>query len=242
MDEDRLPLRLLARCALRRYRPGGRAVLGAAAFALVLGLTLIRTGTDTTASGPPQPQAGQRSAARLPVPSPSGSPGHGSGKDGRTPAAHAPIAASRPGYVAIRSIGVDAPLTGVGLGPEGLLEVPPPQAANLAGWYEGAVTPGERGTAVVVGHVDNRAGPAVFFRLGALERGAEVDVRRKDGRTAVFTVYAVEAHSKEAFPGDRVYRDTGRAELRLITCGGGYAEDTGYQGNVVAYARLTAVR
>ncbi|NUS88393.1 MAG: class F sortase, partial [Streptomyces sp.] len=31
-----------------------------------------------------------------------------------------------------------------------------------------------------------------------------------------------------------------RPELRVITCGGGYSKSTGYQGNVVAFAHLTA--
>ncbi|MDT0381204.1 class F sortase [Streptomyces sp. DSM 42041] len=240
MDDDRSPFRELLRQAQDLLPRGGRAAVGAAAFALVIGLTLIRTGTDAPPR-PPQPDpAAARSAATPPgEPSPDHRTGDGAR---RLPPVRAPIAASPPRRVVIPAAGVDAPVTPVGLGPEGLLEVPPPQAENLAGWYEGAATPGERGTAVVVGHVDNASGPAVFFRLGAVQRGSEVRVARKDGRTAVFTVYAVELHRKEAFPGDRVYRDTGRAELRVITCGGGYAEETGYQGNVVAYARLTGVR
>ncbi|MBE1562788.1 class F sortase [Nonomuraea africana] len=44
---------------------------------------------------------------------------------------------------------------------------------------------------------------------------------------------------KDRFPGDQVYADPGRAELRLITCGGAF--DTGtrhYVDNTVIYARL----
>lgn len=220
-----------------------RAALAAAAFAFVLGLTLIRTGTEDPGSGPPRPDAAapaaQHPAARVPGP---GSPGEEEPQGAEQPPPHPPLDASRPTRVRISAVGVDAPLTDVGLGPQGRLGVPPPQKPNLAGWYEGAATPGERGTAVIVGHVDNEAGPAVFFRLGALEPGAEVAVDRADGRTALFTVYAVELHRKDAFPGDRVYRDTARAELRVITCGGDYADRTGYQGNVVAFARLTGVR
>ncbi len=241
MDDDRFPFRLPSRLAARVPRCGARAASGVAAFALVFGLALIRTGTDA-APGPPQPDtAAQRAAARVPGP-PRPEPGGEEAPPRDRPAGHGPLDASPPIRVRIPAIGVDAPLTDVGLGPEGLLQVPPPREANLAGWYRGAVTPGASGTAVLVGHVDNEAGPAVFFRLGALKRGAEVGVGREDGRTAVFTVYAVEVHGKEAFPGERVYRDTGRPELRVITCGGGYAEDTGYRSNVVAFARLTGVR
>lgn len=243
-DDDRFPfrIRLPAWCAPRVLQRRGRPAAAAAAFALVLGLTLIRTGTEAGSGGPPQPDpAAQRPAASVPGTARPDQRGRAPASPSLPPA-HVPLEASAPLNVRIPSLDVDAPLDAVGLGPGGLLEVPPPRRANLAGWYDGAATPGERGTAVIVGHVDNEAGPAVFFRLGALQRGAEVAVDRADGRTAVFTVYAVEVHEKEAFPGDRVYRDTSRAELRVITCGGGYTEQTGYRGNVVAFARLTGVR
>ena len=238
-DDGRFPLRLPPWLTPPSRQDAGRAVLGTAAFAFVLGLTLIRTGTES-GTGPPQPDTAARHAAvRAPGP---GSPGEAVPQRPAPPPAHAPLQTSPPTGVRIPSLGVDAPLTGVGLGPQGLLRVPSPQKANLAGWYDGAAAPGARGTAVVVGHVDNEEGPAVFFRLGALERGAEVAVDRADGSTAVFTVYAVEVHEKDDFPGERVYRDTGSAELRVITCGGSFTERTGYQGNVVAFARLTGVR
>ncbi|MFD4776996.1 class F sortase, partial [Streptomyces sp. NPDC058427] len=43
-------------------------------------------------------------------------------------------------------------------------------------------------------------------------------------------------------PGARVYGDTGKAELRVITCGGGFTKANGYDGNVVVFARLVATR
>ena len=51
----------------------------------------------------------------------------------------------------------------------------------------------------------------------------------------------MEVYAKDSFPSEKVYGDSERAELRVITCGGGYAEHTGYRGNVVVYATLTAV-
>lgn len=49
-------------------------------------------------------------------------------------------------------------------------------------------------------------------------------------------------YENEDFPDQRVYGASPHASLRLITCGGGFSEKTGYQGNVVAYAHLTEVR
>lgn len=144
--------------------------------------------------------------------------------------------------VRIPAIRVDAPVMPVGLDVDGWVDAPPPDDANLAGWFTGAVSPGEKGTAVVVGHVDNTRGPAVFYGLGALKKGNKVEVLRKDGKTAVFEIYGIEVFAKSNFPGDRVYNSKGTPELRVITCGGGFSKQHGYDGNVVVFARLSEVR
>ncbi|MER6318559.1 hypothetical protein ABT237_33045 [Streptomyces sp. NPDC001581] len=62
----------------------------------------------------------------------------------------------------------------------------------------------------------------------------------EDGTTAVFAVDAVGMYRKDAFPTGKVYGDThGRAELRLITCGGRLAPDRHWDANVVVFAHLT---
>ncbi|MFD0314003.1 class F sortase [Streptomyces flavalbus] len=139
-------------------------------------------------------------------------------------------------------IGVDAPVMGLRLDRKGRLTAPPDDEPELVGWYEAGPSPGERGTAVVVGHLDTRSGPAVFAGLDELRRGNRVEFRRADGRTAVYTVDAVKSYEKEGFPNDEVYGARGRPELRLITCGGSYRPRTGYSGNVVVFAHLTDVR
>jgi sortase (surface protein transpeptidase) len=131
---------------------------------------------------------------------------------------------------------------GLGLTQTGSLDVPPAERKNLAGWYEAGTTPGETGTAIVAGHVDNAEGPAVFYRLGALKKGSTIEVDRRDGGTALFSVDAVEVYDAEDFPDEKVYGPAPRPELRVITCGGGYSRTTGYQGNVVVFAHLTGSR
>jgi hypothetical protein len=149
---------------------------------------------------------------------------------------------SPPTRIRIPAIRVDAPLMGLGLTPSGSLDVPPAAEKNLAGWYERGTTPGERGTAIIAGHVDNTDGPAVFYDLGALKKGTTIEVDRRDGGVAVFTVDAVEVYEAKDFPDDKVYGAAHRPELRVITCGGGYSKSTGYQGNVVVFAHLTGSR
>ena len=121
---------------------------------------------------------------------------------------------SAPQRITVPSVKVDAPLTEVGLDADGWVEPPPLEDSNLAGWYRGSVTPGERGASVIVGHVDNTAGPAVFYELGALERGSRIEIPREDGRKAVFAVYDVEVFAKKEFPAARVYADGPEPELR----------------------------
>ena len=77
----------------------------------------------------------------------------------------------------ISSIGVDTgPLVGLGVDSHGALEVP--RRFEQAGWYTPGPAPGQYGPAVIAGHVDSASGPAVFYRLGALDTGAVVTVRR----------------------------------------------------------------
>ncbi|MEE1930590.1 class F sortase [Streptomyces sp. TRM 70351] len=178
---------------------------------------------------PPQPSPEQ---AALPSEGPTADPGT---------QAMVPLPPSEPVRVRIPAIEVDAAVMPLGLEEDGSLEVPPQEAANLTGWYEGGATPGTRGTAIVAGHVDSAAGPSVFYGLGSLKKGNTVAVDRADGLTAEFEVHAIEVYDRDAFPDDRVYGPSSRAEIRLITCGGGYSRSDGYLGNVVVYGHLTAI-
>lgn len=101
------------------------------------------------------------------------------------------------------------------------------------------MTPGERGAAIVAGHVDTTTGPAIFLQLRFLQPGATVDITRTDGTVATFKVDTVETFSKAKFPDKRVYADTPDAQLRLITCGGNYDRTVkDYEDNVVVFAHL----
>ncbi|MFE4534447.1 class F sortase [Streptomyces scopuliridis] len=206
-----------------------RSPWGVLALVMLTGIAMMRNGVDVPL-GPPQPAA---AAAPAGVADPASAAAISASTPVVKPLPFAPMSRVR-----IPSLRVDAPVVDVGLDPDGWIAAPPPRDPNLAGWYQNGVAPGQQGTAVVVGHVDNRSGPAVFYGLGSLEKGAHVEVERFDGRTAVFEIYGVEVYSKNEFPAARVYGDSGHAELRVITCGGGYSKRRGYDGNVVVFARL----
>ncbi|MEV7022352.1 class F sortase, partial [Kitasatospora sp. NPDC093558] len=146
---------------------------------------------------------------------------------------------SKPTRLRIPQIAVDAPFTELTLNPAGQLNAPPPDDKNLVGWYRDGVTPGERGSSVVAGHVDTTKGPAVFLLLSLLLPGNKVEVTRADGTVAVFSVDSVETFAKNAFPDQKVYGKTPDAQLRLITCGGVYDKKRrDYLDNVVVFAHL----
>ncbi|MGH4025562.1 MAG: class F sortase [Pseudonocardiaceae bacterium] len=140
----------------------------------------------------------------------------------------------------IPAIGVaTGELVHLGLTADRALEVP--DDAVTAGWFNLSPTPGEIGPSVVAGHVNYASVPGVFARLHEMQPGDVITIDRADGTSAVFTAYDVEQYSKAAFPTERVYGDTDRPELRLITCGGSFDEAAGeYRDNVVVFAGLTS--
>ncbi|GGN21240.1 class F sortase [Streptomyces fuscichromogenes] len=146
---------------------------------------------------------------------------------------------STPTRLLIPKIAVDAPFTALTMGSTGQLEPPPADNTNLVGWYSRGAAPGEAGTSIIAGHVDTKTGPAVFVRLDELERGDRFTVSRADGTDANFVVDAADTFAKDDFPSDRVYADTRRPEVRLITCAGDYDHDVkDYTENLVVFGHL----
>ncbi|MGE7390798.1 class F sortase [Streptomyces sp. NPDC004126] len=173
-----------------------------------------------------------------------GAEAHGTAPAPRTAASALPgsvLPPSVPDRIEIPGIKVDAPLDTVGLDAQGVMQEPDFAKPKDAAWYEQGPTPGEAGAAAIVGHMDTPEAPkAVFYNLKTLKKGQEIEVHRTDGTTAVFAVDSVDTFKKDAFPTDKVYGDThGKAELRLITCGGNLTADRHWDSNVVVFAHLT---
>ena len=110
------------------------------------------------------------------------------------------------------AIGVDAPVQPLTVDQSGVL--PPPDTYDGTGWWRDGPEPGERGPAVIAGHVDSKRGPAVFFRLPDLGRGDQIFVDRADGTTAMFATQRIERHDKNAFPTDAVDFNTDHPRRR----------------------------
>jgi LPXTG-site transpeptidase (sortase) family protein len=143
----------------------------------------------------------------------------------------------RPVHIVIPAIGVSARIVPLGLRADRTLEVP----KNLvnAGWFTGGPEPGERGAAVVVGHVDSVSRPGVFFRLRDLRHGDVIRIRLLDGTIVRYRAVSAIVVQKTSFPTKRVYAPTPRPTLRLVTCSGALDPSTGsHIENRIVFASL----
>jgi LPXTG-site transpeptidase (sortase) family protein len=138
-------------------------------------------------------------------------------------------------------ISVDSRLQILDRNPDGSIEVP--LEWQVAGWFGEGPAPGERGPAVILGHVDSRTGPAVFYRLRELQQGDAIFVEHVKGSVTKFSVDRVEQFDKNEFPTTAVYFPTLQPELRLITCGGDFDPISGhYRDNIIVFASLAQTR
>jgi hypothetical protein len=148
-----------------------------------------------------------------------------------------PTAPTGPATISIPAIGVQAPIVAVGLQADGAMQVPDP---DQVGWYKRGPRPGAPGPAVLIGHVDHRTGPAVFYRLRQLRPSDQILISHSDGTTTRFFVGRLEQHPKTALPTSRIFTTAPGQWLRLVTCGGKWNPETRhYNDNVIVYASPT---
>jgi LPXTG-site transpeptidase (sortase) family protein len=117
----------------------------------------------------------------------------------------------------IPAINVDANIQQVGITSEGDMEVP----SNTVdvGWFKLGSRPGEKGSAVISGHVDGKNGEvAVFTNLDKLKKGDKLYIQDDKGTTTSFVV----RESRTYTPGyaEEVFSLNDSAHLNLVTCDG----------------------
>ncbi|MEU2760260.1 MULTISPECIES: sortase [unclassified Streptomyces] len=142
---------------------------------------------------------------------------------------------SPPVRITAQAVGLDAAVDTVGTAEDGSIALP--GEGDHAGWYSASATPGQRGNALLVGHVDTTSGPAAFYALGALRQGDRITVHRRDKSVAHFTVTALDVYERDGFPSASVYAPAALPVLTLITCADWDPGNRTYTANLVVTAR-----
>jgi len=216
-------------------------------WALALALLLVGTGSLFLGlRGHDHPLASPASTPTTSVPKTHRPPSTSAGSTTTTttplPAKVPQLFASRSTPIQLRvpAIALDVSLSTLGLNLNGTVEVP--TDIEQPGWYRFGPSPGQDGSAVILGHVDSYQGPAVFFKLRSLVAGDLVDVTLADGVSAQFKVTDVVQYLKTTFPDQLVYAGHGQSTLQLVTCGGTFDSQTGhYLSNIVVYTSLVTL-
>lgn len=143
-----------------------------------------------------------------------------------------------PQRLVIPAIKVDTLIEQVGQDEEGRMAVP--QDVYQAGWYKLGVKPGDKGNAVIDGHINTpELQPSIFFELESLKAGDIVMVEDDNDNTYTFKVFKVEEIPVDNFPIYEIFGPSDQSNLILITCSGIYDKYTDeYSSRVVVFARL----
>jgi LPXTG-site transpeptidase (sortase) family protein len=142
-----------------------------------------------------------------------------------------------PARLMVPSLGIDAPIEPVGRTPEG--NMGSPTSFTGIAWFKEGVIPGQKGSAVVAGHLDNALGRAgVFKNLEALRLGDEIVVETASGELLRFKVIRMAVYPYDAPPEGLFTRSDG-VYLNLITCTGEWLQEAKtYDGRLVVYTEL----
>jgi LPXTG-site transpeptidase (sortase) family protein len=129
-----------------------------------------------------------------------------------------PASAGLPVRLRIPSINVDAAIESVGLTSKKAMDVP--KNPQNVGWYNLGPRPGEKGNAVLAGHLDWYNGTtAVFQHLGRLSKGDVLSIETDKGRFLPFVVREIRTYDPFDYVPD-VFQSSDKSHLNLVTCGG----------------------
>lgn len=143
-----------------------------------------------------------------------------------------------PKTIRISKIKVDAPVESVGLDAKKAMDVP--KNSDNAGWYNLGVKPGEKGNAVLDGHLDKSSGaPAIFWDVAKLEIGEKIIIEDENGKSTTFSVVKNTKYPYDNFPLQEVFGPTEKRMLNLISCNGVWNSKThNYSQRTVVYAEM----
>jgi LPXTG-site transpeptidase (sortase) family protein len=131
----------------------------------------------------------------------------------------AEVSPGPPVHLIIPVINVDANIQPLGVDANGEMEMV--ENTIDVGWFEPGSKPGEKGSAVMAGHLDGRnSETGVFSNLDKLKPGDKLYVEDNKGLLRAFVV----RESRVYDPGyaEEVFSSNDKAHLNLITCDGSW--------------------
>ncbi len=162
--------------------------------------------------------------------------------------------------IRIPSLQVNAPVVGVGITSEQVMDAPKGPIDDPVWqkvfWYRGSGIPGDSGTATFAGHVNDVLGrPAVFARIKELRPGDRIVVHdTRSGRDVLFLVTETKIYSLQQAADPSVLTQVygagpvagsgpqpasdGLSRLTLVTCTGDFVAGS-FDHRLVVYATLS---
>src|SRR6266702_4240497 len=132
-----------------------------------------------------------------------------------------PVPLLIPVRLVVPAIEINASVESVGIRSDSDLATPTQHPWEDAGWYDMGPLPGERGSAVIDGHLDRPGGyPAVFWRLRDIQVGDDVQVIGSAGKAVHFRVTRMAYYPADQAPLQDIFGNLGGKYLNLITCAG----------------------
>lgn len=156
-----------------------------------------------------------------------------------TPAPYAAATSSAPARLIIPVLNINANVQQVGIKVDGSMGTP--NNFTDVAWYKLGSQPGQLGSAVIDGHVDNGLSLAgVFKHLSDIKIGDDVYVQEKDGSKLHFVVIDIESYPYQNAPAGKVFNRSDKARLNLITCEGTWVpSQKTYEQRLVVFTELS---
>jgi LPXTG-site transpeptidase (sortase) family protein len=145
--------------------------------------------------------------------------------------------AKEPKKITIPKISVNAFVQPMGVDQNKQVAVP--TNVHLAGWFSRSVQPGERGLAIIDGHVTGRTAEGVFKNLDKLQPGDTFKVERGDGKVLSYKVVRTVTVPEPESANTLFSQDPKvTSQLNLITCSKFDRASNHYENRVIVSAVL----
>lgn len=146
--------------------------------------------------------------------------------------------AQDPKKLLIGSINVDVYIQRMGVDQN--QEIAVPNNVFLAGWFVSSAQPGQKGLAIIAGHVSGLENPGVFKHLDNMRVGDSFRIVRGDNTTLDYEVIST-VTVKEQEAADAIFSQdpSTSSQVNLVTCGGRFDGKTNrYDKRVIVAGKL----